>query len=177
MRRLHAPRRSKRSLAEFKAMYAKPLTNALEASEQSCSRPLKERGVELLEVRPRVRHRSHRHRDAPKATAYTQGAWSSSRARPPMTSARGQHGAHRQDRRRHHDRPVGEDDPEIPERLDAARARWSIRGMPSARATGLVCKIVFAKGQLTVNGKPQAIPGLGGPPSEARERCRRRRRR
>jgi hypothetical protein len=28
----------------------------------------------------------------------------------------------------------------------------------------LICKIVFAKGALTVNGKPQAIPGLGGPP-------------
>ncbi len=28
----------------------------------------------------------------------------------------------------------------------------------------LICKIVFAKGELTVNGKPQAIPGLGGPP-------------
>ena len=28
----------------------------------------------------------------------------------------------------------------------------------------LICKIVFTKGELTVNGKPQAIPGLGGPP-------------
>jgi len=29
----------------------------------------------------------------------------------------------------------------------------------------LICKIVFDKGALTVNGKPQAIPGLGGPPA------------
>ena len=28
----------------------------------------------------------------------------------------------------------------------------------------LICRIVFKKGELTVNGKPQAIPGLGGPP-------------
>jgi uncharacterized protein YdgA (DUF945 family) len=28
----------------------------------------------------------------------------------------------------------------------------------------LICKIIFKKGELTVNGKPQAIPGLGGPP-------------
>jgi hypothetical protein len=28
----------------------------------------------------------------------------------------------------------------------------------------LVCKILFKKGELTVNGKPQGIPGLGGPP-------------
>ena len=28
----------------------------------------------------------------------------------------------------------------------------------------LVCKILFKGGQLTINGKPQAIPGLGGPP-------------
>jgi hypothetical protein len=33
----------------------------------------------------------------------------------------------------------------------------------------LVCKIVFAKGALTVNGKPQAIPGLGGPPGGGME--------
>ena len=31
----------------------------------------------------------------------------------------------------------------------------------------LVCKILFSRGQLTVNGKPQAIPGLGGPPAES----------
>jgi uncharacterized protein YdgA (DUF945 family) len=29
-----------------------------------------------------------------------------------------------------------------------------------------VCRILFKKGELTVNGKPQAIPGLGGPPAE-----------
>jgi uncharacterized protein YdgA (DUF945 family) len=29
----------------------------------------------------------------------------------------------------------------------------------------LICKLVFADGQLTVNGKPQAIPGLAGPRS------------
>lgn len=28
----------------------------------------------------------------------------------------------------------------------------------------LICHVVFKKGELTVNGKPQAIPGLGGPP-------------
>ena len=33
----------------------------------------------------------------------------------------------------------------------------------------LVCKLVFANGQLTVNGKPQAIPGLGGPASSEGE--------
>jgi len=33
----------------------------------------------------------------------------------------------------------------------------------------LICKIVFAKGALTVNGKPQAIPGLGGPPAGGME--------
>ena len=33
----------------------------------------------------------------------------------------------------------------------------------------LICRIVFKKGELTVNGKPQAIPGLGGPPPGAIE--------
>jgi hypothetical protein len=33
----------------------------------------------------------------------------------------------------------------------------------------LICKIVFAGGELTINGKPQAIPGLGGPPPPAEE--------
>ena len=33
----------------------------------------------------------------------------------------------------------------------------------------LICRIVFKQGELTVNGKPQAIPGLGGPPPGAME--------
>jgi uncharacterized protein YdgA (DUF945 family) len=33
----------------------------------------------------------------------------------------------------------------------------------------LICRIVFKKGELTVNGKPQAIPGLGGPPAGSME--------
>jgi uncharacterized protein YdgA (DUF945 family) len=33
----------------------------------------------------------------------------------------------------------------------------------------LICKIVFKNGALTVNGKPQGIPGLGGPPPGAME--------
>jgi uncharacterized protein YdgA (DUF945 family) len=33
----------------------------------------------------------------------------------------------------------------------------------------LICHIVFKKGELTVNGKPQAIPGLGGPPGGSME--------
>ena len=33
----------------------------------------------------------------------------------------------------------------------------------------LVCHIEFKNGQLTINGKPQAIPGLGGPPPAAME--------
>ena len=37
-------------------------------------------------------------------------------------------------------------------------------GYAKRQGDRLICKIVFAKGQLTVNGKPQAIPGLGGPP-------------
>jgi uncharacterized protein YdgA (DUF945 family) len=37
-------------------------------------------------------------------------------------------------------------------------------GYAQRKGDRLICKIVFADGQLTVNGKPQAIPGLGGPP-------------
>jgi hypothetical protein len=37
-------------------------------------------------------------------------------------------------------------------------------GYAERKGDRLICKIVFADGQLTVNGKPQAIPGLGGPP-------------
>jgi uncharacterized protein YdgA (DUF945 family) len=33
----------------------------------------------------------------------------------------------------------------------------------------LICRVVFRNGELTVNGKPQAIPGLGGPPPGAME--------
>jgi hypothetical protein len=31
----------------------------------------------------------------------------------------------------------------------------------------LVCHIEFKGGELKINGKPQAIPGLGGPPPAA----------
>jgi uncharacterized protein YdgA (DUF945 family) len=37
-------------------------------------------------------------------------------------------------------------------------------GYVERKGDRLVCKILFKDGQLTVNGKPQAIPGLGGPP-------------
>jgi hypothetical protein len=33
----------------------------------------------------------------------------------------------------------------------------------------LVCHITFKAGELLINGKPQAIPGLGGPPAAAME--------
>jgi uncharacterized protein YdgA (DUF945 family) len=39
-------------------------------------------------------------------------------------------------------------------------------GYAERKGDRLICKILFKDGQLTVNGKPQAIPGLGGPPPE-----------
>jgi hypothetical protein len=33
----------------------------------------------------------------------------------------------------------------------------------------LVCHITFKAGELLINGKPQPIPGLGGPPPAASE--------
>ena len=40
-------------------------------------------------------------------------------------------------------------------------------GYVERKGERLVCKILFKDGQLTINGKPQAIPGLGGPPPGA----------
>jgi hypothetical protein len=37
-------------------------------------------------------------------------------------------------------------------------------GYVERKGDKLICKILFKNGALTVNGKPQAIPGLGGPP-------------
>jgi hypothetical protein len=37
-------------------------------------------------------------------------------------------------------------------------------GYVEVKGGRLVCQIVFQDGELTINGKPQAIPGLGGPP-------------
>ncbi len=42
-------------------------------------------------------------------------------------------------------------------------------GYATREGDKLVCKILFKNGELTVNGKPQAIPGLGGPPPGAME--------
>jgi hypothetical protein len=39
-------------------------------------------------------------------------------------------------------------------------------GYAERKGDRLICKILFKDGQLTVNGRPQAIPGLGGPPPE-----------
>ena len=63
VRRLHAETLEK-MLADIKAAYATPLTSALEARGQVMFAPFKEKAVRAAEVRPGVRHRSHRHRDA-----------------------------------------------------------------------------------------------------------------
>jgi hypothetical protein len=40
-------------------------------------------------------------------------------------------------------------------------------GYAQRKGDRLICRILFDNGALTVNGKPQAIPGLGGPPAES----------
>ena len=42
-------------------------------------------------------------------------------------------------------------------------------GYAEKKGEQLVCHITFKQGSLLVNGKPQAIPGLGGPPPGAME--------
>ena len=38
-------------------------------------------------------------------------------------------------------------------------------GYVQRKGDRLICKILYANGALTINGKPPAIPGLGGPPA------------
>ena len=161
---LHAPTLEK-IMADFKAMYAKPLANTLEAKEIMFA-PLKEHGMELLKYDP-VFVIDRIGIVTPEGDGYIKGLVKLKGATAEDFGS-GSMGL------------IGKIDADITIDLSEKMIQKFPNGSTGAGAMvdagyakregdRLVCKILFAKGELTVNGKPQAIPGLGGPPPGAME--------
>jgi uncharacterized protein YdgA (DUF945 family) len=164
VRRLHAPTLQKMAVA-MKAMYAKPLPDAAQI-EQVMFAPLKEQGAELLKYDPEfVIDRMGI--VTPEGDGYIKGVIKLK-------------GATADDFATGNMSLIGKIDADITIDVSEKMVQKFPNGSTGAGAMvdagyakrqgeRLVCKILFSKGQLTVNGKPQAIPGLGGPPPGAGE--------
>jgi uncharacterized protein YdgA (DUF945 family) len=142
-------------------MYAKPLTNVAEI-EQVMFAPLKESGAELLKHDPefvidRIGIKTAEGDGYFKGVVKLKGATADDFGANSMAL-------------------IGKLDADITIDLSEKMLQKFPNGSTGAGAMvdagyakregdRLICKILFAKGQLTVNGKPQAIPGLGGPHS------------
>lgn len=160
VRRLHAETLEK-IIAGFKSMYAQPLTSTLEATEVMFA-PLKEHGMELLKYDPEfVIDRIGL--ETPEGDGYVKGVIKLKGATAEDFGS-GSMGL------------IGKIDADITIDVSEKMIQKFPNGSTGAGAMvdggyakregdRLICKIVFSKGQLTVNGKPQGIPGLGGPPS------------
>jgi uncharacterized protein YdgA (DUF945 family) len=158
-RRLHAETLEK-MMAGIKAMYAKPVTNTMEA-EKIMFAPFKEYGIELLKYDPEfVIDRIGI--VTPEGDGYLKGV---------ITLK----GATADDFTTGNMAIIGKVHAELTIDVSEKMIQKFPNGSTGAGAAvdagyaerkgdRLVCKIVFTKGELTVNGKPQAIPGLGGPP-------------
>ena len=153
-------------MAGIKAMYAKPLTNALEVDKVMFA-PFKEQGTELLKYDPEfVIDRIGI--VTPEGDGYIKGVIKLKGATAEDFAA----GSMSLIGKIHADLTIDVSEKMIqkfPNGSTAAGRARSMRAMPSARATGWSARSSLPTGELTVNGKPQAIPGLGGPPAEARE--------
>jgi uncharacterized protein YdgA (DUF945 family) len=164
VRRLHTPTLEK-MLAGLKTIYAKPLDTTL-AVNDAIFAPLKEHGMELLKHDPefvldRIGIVTPEGDGYIKGVVKLKGATAEDFAGYPMSL-------------------IGKIDADITIDLSEKMLQKFPNGSTGAGAMvdagyakregdRLVCKIIFSKGELTVNGKPQAIPGLGGPPPGAME--------
>jgi uncharacterized protein YdgA (DUF945 family) len=159
MRRLHAETLEK-MMAAIKAMYAKPVTNTLEA-QTAMFAPFKEYGLELLKHDPefvidRIGIETADGDGYLKGVISLKGATAEDLAAGSMGIVS----------RIHADLTIDVSEKmlqKFPNGSTGAGAAVD-SGYAERKGDRLICKIVFAEGQLTVNGKPQAIPGLGGPP-------------
>ena len=161
VRRLHAPTLEK-IIAGMKAMYGKPLTNVAEMNKVMFA-PLKENGVELLKYDPefvidRIGFATADGDGYIKGLVTLKGATGEDFA----NGNKGFIG------KIHADITVDVSEKMIQKFPNGANAGPAAVESGYAKREGdrLICKIVFVDGKLTVNGKPQAIPGLGGPPAD-----------
>jgi uncharacterized protein YdgA (DUF945 family) len=161
MRHLHAETLEK-LLAEIKSMFAKPLLNPLDAQEVMFA-PFKEQGAELLKYDPEF-HIDRIGIVTPEGDGYLKGVIRLKGATPEDFASGGA-------------ALIGKINADLTIDLSEKMVQKFPNGSTAAggavdsgyverKGDRLICKIVFANGALTINGKPQAFPGLGGPPAE-----------
>jgi len=147
-------------LAGIKAMYAKPLTSTLEA-EKVMFAPFKEQGAELLKYDPelsidRIGIVTGDGDGYLTGLMTVKGATAEDFATGSMSLVG----------KLHADITLDVSEKMIQKFPNGSMgvAAGVDGGYLQRKGDRLICKILFDKGALTVNGKPQAIPGLGGPP-------------
>ncbi|MEO8016553.1 MAG: DUF945 family protein [Pseudomonadota bacterium] len=161
VRRLHTPTLEK-IFASMKAMYAKPLPVGVEV-EKMVFAPFKEGGAELLKYDPEFVIDRIGIVTA-DGDGYIKGLVTLKGATPDDFGS----GSMGLIGKIHADITIDVSEKMIqkfPNGSTAAGAGVD-SGYVKREGDRLICKILFAEGKLTVNGKPQAIPGLGGPPQE-----------
>jgi uncharacterized protein YdgA (DUF945 family) len=159
VRRLHAPTLQK-IVTGMKAMYAKPLTNVAEIDKVMFA-PLKENGAELLKYDPefvidRIGIVTGDGDGFIKGVITLKGATADDFVAGGMALVP----------KIHADLTIDVSEKMIQKFPNGSTAAGAAvdSGYLKREGERLICKILFADGKLTVNGKPQAIPGLGGPP-------------
>jgi uncharacterized protein YdgA (DUF945 family) len=158
VRHLHAETLVK-MLDDFKAMYAKPVTSTLEVNELMFA-PFKEHGLTLLSHDPEFIIERIGMATA-EGAGYMKGVIKLAGVTEADFTAGGMALMSKVDA----DITV-DIDVKMLEKLGGAMAVGAATdsGYVEKKGDKLTCKILFKNGALTVNGKPQAIPGLGGPP-------------
>jgi uncharacterized protein YdgA (DUF945 family) len=150
-------------LADVKAMYATPLTNAMEP-EKVMFAPLKARGMELLKYDPEfVIERIG------VVTADGDGFIKGVIKLKGATADDFETGSQSIIRKIHADVTVDLSQKMVDKIPNGATATGAAvdSGYLKRQGDRLVCRILFVDGKLTINGKEQGIPGLGGPPAGA----------
>jgi len=160
VRRLHIETLAK-MLAGMKAAYAKPLTDALEINKVVFA-PLKEQGLELLKYDPEFSI-DRVGIVTPEGDGYLTGVITLKGATAEDFAGDGKAFIGKV----HADLTIDLSEKMVQKFPNGSTAAGAAvdSGYVQRKGDRLVCKILFADGALTVNGKPQAIPGLGGPPA------------
>jgi uncharacterized protein YdgA (DUF945 family) len=159
MRRLHIETLAK-MMAGMKAAYAKPIDTALELNKVIFD-PLKEQGLALLKYDPefsidRIGVVTPEGDGYLKGVIKLKGVTAEDFTGNTMALLA----------KVHADLTIDVSEKMVQKFPNGSTAAGAAvdSGYVQRKGDRLVCKILFADGALTVNGKPQAIPGLGGPP-------------
>lgn len=163
LRRLHIETLAK-IMTDLKTAYAKPVTTALELNKVIIA-PFKEKGAELLKYDPELSI-DRIGIVTPEGDGYLKGVLTLKGATKEDFEAENPAALIA---KVHADFTIDVSEKMVQKFPNGSMASGAAvdSGYVERKGERLVCKILFADGALTINGKPQAIPGLGGPPPEA----------